>query len=278
MAIVNPAHITPYAEIPKEQRILAEDLIYNRDEDALARFIQFYEENTFDQPGQGKVDPTAEMSAEEALHWHILHRRKEGVEELIDDSLLRQDAVGVLNEVLLPAMKDVGDRFGAGELILPFVLQSAEVMKRSVRHLEQFMERTEGTSKGTVVLATVFGDVHDIGKNLVKTIISNNGFKVCDLGKQVPVNTIIDNAVETKADAIGLSALLVSTSKQMPLVVQELAAAWIGDSSVGGWCSDQPQVWSAHPVSRRRNETLLTRRLLLPRRFRGSIRYGATRE
>ena len=224
MAIVNPAHITPYVEIPKEQRKLAEDLIYNRDEDALARFIQFYEENTIDQPGQENVDPTAEMSAEEALHWQILHRRKEGVEELIDDCLLRQDAVGVLNEVLLPAMKDVGDRFGAGELILPFVLQSAEVMKRSVRHLEQFMERTEGTSKGTVVLATVFGDVHDIGKNLVKTILSNNGFNVCDLGKQVPVNTIIDNAVETKADAIGLSALLVSTSKQMPLVVQELAA------------------------------------------------------
>ena len=130
----------------------------------------------------------------------------------------------MLNEVLLPAMKEVGDRFGAGELILPFVLQSAEVMKRSVRHLEQFMERIDGASKGTVVLATVFGDVHDIGKNLVKTILSNNGFTVRDLGKQVPVNTIIDNAVEADADAIGLSALLVSTSKQMPLVVQELAA------------------------------------------------------
>ncbi|MCY3935858.1 MAG: methionine synthase [Chloroflexi bacterium] len=224
MAIVNPAHITPYAEIPQHQRSLAEDLIFNRDPDALARFIQFYEENSFTLSHTEKLDPTADLSAEEALHWHILHRRKEGVEQLIDDCLLRQDAVGVLNHVLLPAMKDVGDRFGAGELILPFVLQSAEVMKRSVRHLEQFMERSEGTSKGTVVLATVFGDVHDIGKNLVKTILSNNGYEVRDLGKQVPVNTIIDNAVEIQADAIGLSALLVSTSKQMPLVIQELAA------------------------------------------------------
>ncbi len=224
MAIVNPAHITPYAEISSEQRRLAEDLIFNRDEEALARFIQFFEENVVAAPGQEIADPTEDMPAEEALHWQILHRRKEGVEALIDDCLLRRDAVGVLNEVLLPAMKEVGDRFGAGELILPFVLQSAEVMKRSVRHLEQFMERIDGASKGTVVLATVFGDVHDIGKNLVKTILSNNGFTVRDLGKQVPVNTIIDNAVEADADAIGLSALLVSTSKQMPLVVQELAA------------------------------------------------------
>jgi len=120
-------------------------------------------------------------------------------------------------------MKEVGDKFGAGELILPFVLQSAEVMKKSVAHLEQFMERVDGASKGIVVLATVYGDVHDIGKNLVKTILSNNGYTVHDLGKQVPANTIIEKAVEYNADAIGLSALLVSTSKQMPLIVNELA-------------------------------------------------------
>jgi 5-methyltetrahydrofolate--homocysteine methyltransferase len=119
-------------------------------------------------------------------------------------------------------MKEVGDKFGAGELILPFVLQSAEVMKKAVRHLEQFLERSEGYTKGRVVLATVYGDVHDIGKSLVNTILSNNGYTVYDLGKQVPVNTIIDKAVEVKADAIGLSALLVSTSKQMPICVQEL--------------------------------------------------------
>jgi 5-methyltetrahydrofolate--homocysteine methyltransferase len=121
-------------------------------------------------------------------------------------------------------MKEVGDKFGAGELILPFVLQSAEVMKRAVARVETYLDRVEGQTKGKVVLATVFGDVHDIGKSLVNTILSNNGYTVFDLGKQVPVNTIIEKAVEVKADAIGLSALLVSTSKQMPLCVKELHA------------------------------------------------------
>ena len=101
------------------------------------------------------------------------------------------------------------------------MLQSAEVMKKAVAHLEQFLEKKEGSTKGTVVLATVFGDVHDIGKNLVNTILTNNGYTVHDLGKQVPMNTILEKAVEVKADAIGLSALLVSTSKQMPICVQE---------------------------------------------------------
>ncbi len=131
-------------------------------------------------------------------------------------------AVHVLNTVLLPAMKEVGDKFGAGELILPFVLQSAEVMKKAVAHLETYLEKVEGVTKGTVVLATVYGDVHDIGKNLVKTILVNNGYTVIDLGKQTPAETIISKAVEVDATAIGLSALLVSTSKQMPLIVNEL--------------------------------------------------------
>jgi 5-methyltetrahydrofolate--homocysteine methyltransferase len=102
----------------------------------------------------------------------------------------------VLNDVLLPAMKEVGDRFGRGELILPYVLQSAEVMKKSVAHLEQFLDQVEGYTKGTVVLATVYGDVHDIGKNLVGTILKNNGYTVHDLGRQVPVTAIIDAAEE----------------------------------------------------------------------------------
>lgn len=223
MAIVNPAHITPYAEIPDDQRKIAEDVIFNSDPDALPRFIQYFEVNDVEVAGKEVVDPTADMTSEEALHWQIVHRKKEGVEALIDDCLTRQDAVGVLNNVMLPAMKEVGDKFGAGELILPFVLQSAEAMKKSVAYLEQFMEKVEGSTKGTVVLATVYGDVHDIGKNLVKTILVNNGYTVHDLGKQVPANTIIEKAIEYNADAIGLSALLVSTSKQMPLIVNELA-------------------------------------------------------
>ncbi|MHB8625539.1 MAG: methionine synthase [Aggregatilineales bacterium] len=224
MAIVNPKFIKPYAEIPEEQRELANDLIFNRRQDALPRYINFFEQNgiTLDD-GDAAVDPTEGMTPEQKLHWQIVHRKKEGVEALVDECLKNQSAVGVLNNVLLPAMKEVGDKFGAGELILPFVLQSAETMKKTVAYLENFLEKKEGSSKGIVVLATVYGDVHDIGKNLVKTILSNNGYTVFDLGKQVPVNVIIDAAQEHKATAIGLSALLVSTSKQMPLVVNELA-------------------------------------------------------
>jgi 5-methyltetrahydrofolate--homocysteine methyltransferase len=230
MAIVNPAHITPYAEIPADQRQLSEELIFNRRPDALQRFIEYFESADLS-AGQSDTtaDPTADMTPEQRLHWRILHRHKDGVEADIDEILARprqhsrhQAAVEVLNTVLLPAMKEVGDRFGAGELILPFVLQSAEVMKKAVSHVEQFLERKEGASKGVVVLATVYGDVHDIGKNLVKTILSNNGYTVFDLGKQVPAETIIAKAIEVNADAIGLSALLVNTSKQMPLIVNEL--------------------------------------------------------
>ncbi len=225
MAIVNPAHITPYAEIDEEQRVLADDLIFDRREDALARFIAFFENTEVIE--EAATDPTEGMDADQALHWKILHRKKEEIEQLIDRAIAvhgggNTGGVWVLNNVLLPAMKEVGDKFGAGELILPFVLQSAEVMKKAVARLETFLDKVEGQTKGKVVLATVFGDVHDIGKSLVNTILSNNGYTVYDLGKQVPVNTIIEKALEVNADAIGLSALLVSTSKQMPLCVQEL--------------------------------------------------------
>ncbi|MEK7403206.1 MAG: methionine synthase [Gemmatimonadota bacterium] len=225
MAIVNPVHITPYSEIPDTERALADDLIFNRRSDALQRFIEHYDvqgAGRREEGGKEKEDPTAGMSADQKVHWMVVHRKKEGIEAALDAAGVREQPVKVLNETLLPAMKEVGDKFGAGELILPFVLQSAEVMKKAVKHLEQFLERAEGFTKGKVVLATVYGDVHDIGKSLVNTILSNNGYTVYDLGKQVPVNTIIDKAVEVGADAIGLSALLVSTSKQMPLCVQEL--------------------------------------------------------
>ncbi len=221
LAIVNPKDVRPYPLIPEAERTLAEDLVLDRREDALARLVSHFGEKGAEK-AVAVEDVLQGKSAEERIHLQILHRRPEGIEALIDDALLRRPAVAVLNEVLLPAMKDVGDRFGAGELILPFVLQSAEVMKKAVAHLERFLERKEGVSKGTVVLATVYGDVHDIGKNLVKTILVNNGFTVHDLGKQVPVPTIIEKAAAVNADAIGLSALLVSTSKQMPFCVEEL--------------------------------------------------------
>ena len=223
LAMVNPNHITPYGEIPGEERELADDLVFNRREDALERFIAHFEAKGPAQEAMA-ANPTEGMEPEEALHFHILRRKKEGVEDWIDASVEKIGAVPTLNDVLLPAMKEVGDKFGAGELILPFVLQSAEVMKRAVARLERYLDRIEGYTKGTVVLATVFGDVHDIGKSLVNTILTNNGYTVVDLGKQVPISTILDAAVEHEATAIGLSALLVSTSKQMPAAVQELHA------------------------------------------------------
>lgn len=239
MAIVNPTHVQPYAEIDEVERKLCEDLIFNRREDALQLFIQHFE-NVEVSTDTGVADPTEGMTPEQRLHWKILHRVKDGVEADIDEVINRDPAhyqslitnnqlptrheiaVHTLNTVLLPAMKEVGDKFGAGELILPFVLQSAETMKKTVSHLENYLEKVEGVTKGTVVIATVYGDVHDIGKNLVKTILANNGYTVIDLGKQVPAETIITKSVEANATAIGLSALLVSTSKQMPLIVNEL--------------------------------------------------------
>jgi 5-methyltetrahydrofolate--homocysteine methyltransferase len=132
---------------------------------------------------------------------------------------LHEAAVKTLNETLLPAMKEVGDKFGAGEIILPFVLKSAECMKAAVAELEKYLIKKKDVSKGKIVLCTVYGDVHDIGKNLVKTILVNNGYSVYDLGKQVPMQTIVNKISEVNADVVGLSALLVSTSKQMQIFV-----------------------------------------------------------
>ena len=202
--MVNPNHITPYFEIDEDERELTDDLVFNRSDDALEKFIAHFEQQG-DEAEEQKGDPTEGMEPEEALHWQILHRKKDGIEDWIDKSVEKIGAVPTLNTVLLPAMKEVGDKFGAGELILPFVLQSAEVMKRAVAQLENYLERIEGHTKGKVVIATVFGDVHDIGKSLVNTILTNNGYTVVDLGKQVPIDTIISSAIEEKADAIGLS-------------------------------------------------------------------------
>ncbi len=221
-AIVNPADVVPYAELSEDDRRLADDLVFDRDPQALAKYIAHFEGRAPD--ARAKEDDAAEaaMSVEQRLHFQILHRKPAGIEGLVDEAVKRQPAVEVLNTVLLPAMKEVGDKFGAGELILPFVLQSAEVMKKAVAQLEHYLKKKADVSKGRVVLATVYGDVHDIGKNLVKTILSNNGYTVFDLGKQVPVQRILEQAREVNATAIGLSALLVSTSKQMPIAVGEL--------------------------------------------------------
>ena len=217
-AIVNSAGLVPRGEMSEQERALCDDLLFDRREDALPRFIEHYSGVVLTKAASTEIVGPAPAR----IHRMIVERRGEKLVAAIDEALLTMKPVAVLNEVLLPAMKDVGDKFGTGELILPFVLQSAELMKKAVAHIEPLLDKDTSTSRGRMVLATVFGDVHDIGKSLVKTILSNNGYEVHDLGKQVPVGTILEKAIELKADAIGLSALLVSTSKQMELAVGEL--------------------------------------------------------
>ncbi len=229
MAILNAVQVMPYPDIPASKKELAENLLFNRSRDALSAFISCFEQDQKNGHTAGSPETKTELSPQEKISAHILNRSSQGLEQDIDlliqtDNLTtkNESALFILNELLLPAMQTVGDKFGKGELILPFVLQSAEVMKKAVDHLEQYLQRGQSLSKGRVVLATVYGDVHDIGKNLVRTILANNGYEVIDLGKQVPAETIIQTALEKKADAIGLSALLVSTSQQMGVVAEEL--------------------------------------------------------
>ena len=226
-----------------------------------------------------RPNPTAGMEPEEALHFHILRRKSEGVEDQIDKSVEKIGAVPTLNDVLLPAMKEVGDKFGAGELILPFVLQSAEVMKRAVAQLEQYLDKLEGYTKGTVVLATVFGDVHDIGKSLVNTILTNNGYTVVDLGKQVPIGTILDAAQGARRDRD-------RPLRAARLDLQADAAAHPGAAPAEARVPaadrrrrDQPQVRLARAVPGRQGLRghLRARRLLLQGRLRGPGRDGPDR-
>lgn len=228
MAILNPAKIKPYAVITPEERKLAEDLIFNRDPEALARLSEYFTGTKVDDQKDGVKSTLESLPVEERIHQRVLTRKKDGLLADLDEFIhassasKNESALELLNKILLPAMQEIGDQFGRGELILPFVLQSAEIMRAASDHLEQYLEKNASATKGRLILATVYGDVHDIGKNLIKIILSNNGYDVIDLGKQVPVETIIEQAISQKANAIGLSALLVSTSQQMPLVVDEL--------------------------------------------------------
>ncbi|MDE1829853.1 MAG: dihydropteroate synthase, partial [Thaumarchaeota archaeon] len=244
--IINPKDVIPYAEINEKERSLAEDLIFNNHSNALADFISYFETTkTTAAQTTKKVEVDSSWPAGKRSNFRIVNRIRDGIEydvvsaiyDKMDekkglsekDGVLKIDvpkeithnaAIQTLNDDLLPAMKEVGDKFGAGELILPFVLKSAECMKAAVAELEKYLLKEEGSSKGKLVLGTVYGDVHDIGKNLVKTIFENNGYTVYDLGKQVPMQKFLEKIEEVKADAIGLSALLVSTSKQMQFFVE----------------------------------------------------------
>ena len=242
MAIVNAKEIIPYFDIDAKEKTLAENLIFNKDQNALSDLITYFEKiGPKASVSEKKVEIDPSWTAGKKTNFRIINRLKDGIENEVvsaiaekipqkndilveneDDGILTLDApketthdaaIKTLNEDLLPAMKIVGDKFGAGELILPFVLKSAECMKAAVSTLEKYLLKDEGASKGKLVLGTVYGDVHDIGKNLVKTIFENNGYSVYDLGKQVPLQKFIEKIDEVKADAVGLSALLVVNLK-----------------------------------------------------------------
>ena len=275
LAMVNPNHITPYAEIPEDERELADDLVFNRREDALERFIAHFE-------AKGPTEAEARARPTRPRAWSPRRRctstscaaRRRASRTGSTAASRRSAPSPTLNEVLLPAMKEVGDKFGAGELILPFVLQSAEVMKRAVAQLERYLDKIEGYTKGTVVIATVFGDVHDIGKSLVNTILTNNGYTVVDLGKQVPISTILDAAVEHKATAIGLERAagldLQADAGLRPGAARARARVPGADRRR----RDQPQLRPADPLPARHRvrRRLRARRVLLQGRVRGAGR------
>jgi len=244
-AIVNAKEIIPYGEIDPREKKLAEDLIFNTHPNALSELIIYFEKADMKGDAIKKLDVDPNWPPGKRANFRIVNRLKDGIQndvvsaiaeklgkiEIIKENngilylnvpttVTHEGAIKTLNEDLLPAMKEVGDKFGSGELILPFVLKSAECMKAAVGELEKYLIKEEGTSKGKLVLGTVYGDVHDIGKNLVKTIFQNNGYSVYDLGKQVPLQKFLEKIDEVKPDAIGLSALLVSTSKQMQYFVE----------------------------------------------------------
>ena len=210
-AIVDAAKVLPYAAISEEDRQICDDLLFNRNPDALMTFIDHFEKavEQDDDPDESAVPP------EELLRQRVLKGDKEGLEDLLTTLRGRREPLEIINTLLVPAMREVGELFGRGELLLPFVLQSAEVMKQSVGLLEPYMEKLSDSGQTSVLLATVAGDVHDIGKNLVDIILSNNGYRVHNIGIKVPAEEIIAKAREYQVDVIGLSGLLVKSALLM---------------------------------------------------------------
>ncbi|MFF8598959.1 methionine synthase [Streptomyces sp. NPDC015232] len=225
-AIVHASKILPIARLEPEQVEVALDLIYDRRRegyDPLQRLLELFEGATAKSLKAGKAEELAALPLEERLKRRIVDGEKNGLEADLDAALAGRPALEIVNEVLLDGMKTVGELFGSGQMQLPFVLQSAEVMKTAVAYLEPHMEKVEGAEgKGTIVLATVRGDVHDIGKNLVDIILSNNGYNVVNLGIKQPVSAILEAAEEHSADVIGMSGLLVKSTVIMKENLEEL--------------------------------------------------------
>ncbi|MFC9338698.1 methionine synthase [Streptomyces sp. NPDC057020] len=228
-AIVHASKILPIARLEPEQVEVALDLIHDRRRegyDPLQRFLEMFEGATAKSLKAGKTEELLALPLDERLKRRIIDGEKNGLEADLDSALTGRPALEIVNEILLDGMKTVGELFGSGQMQLPFVLQSAEVMKTAVAHLEPHMERTAdgegGVGKGTIVLATVRGDVHDIGKNLVDIILSNNGYNVVNIGIKQPVSAILEAAEEHSADVIGMSGLLVKSTVIMKENLEEL--------------------------------------------------------
>jgi 5-methyltetrahydrofolate--homocysteine methyltransferase len=226
-AIVSAAKILPMAKIDDEQRSIALDLVYDRRRpgyDPLNRFMELFEGVTAAAAKAGRAEELAALPLFERLERRIVDGERNGLEVDLDAALDQRPALEIINDTLLSGMKTVGELFGSGQMQLPFVLQSAEVMKTAVAHLEPHMDKTDDRGKGTIVLATVKGDVHDIGKNLVDIILSNNGYTVVNLGIKQPISTILSAAQEHRADAVGMSGLLVKSTVVMKENLQEMNA------------------------------------------------------
>jgi 5-methyltetrahydrofolate--homocysteine methyltransferase len=215
-AIVNASKILPLIRFNEHEIDVARELIYDKRKfegdvctyDPLTEFTKLFEGKT----AQSIKPDITNLPVEERLKHHIIDGEKIGLEDSLKEALAKYPPLEIINNILLDGMKTVGDLFGSGQMQLPFVLQSAEAMKSAVKFLEPFMDRVDGVEKGTLVLATVKGDVHDIGKNLVDIILTNNGYKVVNLGIKQPIDEILRSWEETKADAIGMSGLLVKST------------------------------------------------------------------
>lgn len=224
-AIVHASKILPIARLEEEQVKVALDLIYDRRSegyDPLQKLMELFEGVNMKSMKAGRAEELMALPLDERLQRRIIDGEKNGLEADLDEALQDTPALDIVNNTLLEGMKVVGELFGSGQMQLPFVLQSAEVMKSAVAHLEPHMEKTDDDGKGTIVLATVRGDVHDIGKNLVDIILSNNGYNVVNLGIKQPVSAILEAAEEHRADVIGMSGLLVKSTVIMKENLQEL--------------------------------------------------------
>lgn len=230
-AIVHASKILPIARFSEEEVRTALDLIHDRRAegyDPLQKLMQLFEGATAKSLKAGKAEELAALPLEERLKRRIIDGERNGLEADLDEALQGRPALDIVNDTLLDGMKVVGELFGSGQMQLPFVLQSAEVMKTAVAHLEPHMEKSDAEGKGTIVLATVRGDVHDIGKNLVDIILSNNGYNVVNLGIKQPVSAILDAAEEHRADVIGMSGLLVKSTVIMKENLEELNQRGLG--------------------------------------------------